>query len=111
MNPQDYPVVNKINKIIVGIFLLFVIAGSGVYGTMKFMEVYNLLVEPIKTSALSDLNSNSPNIREQNIILNSISKLSTAEIEEKDKLSVLTALVSQENVRIKDRENILDSLR
>lgn len=96
------------NRIILGTILLLIIIVAGFYSGVAYLDIYKDLSS---TTELSNAEMGPPDIDEQEAILNSISKLSIVEIEEKDKLSALTSLVSRENIKIKDRENILNSLK
>ncbi len=107
MNPsQDTSEVRTMNKIIVGTLLLFVIVGSGVYGTMKFLEVYNILSAPVENPVAARLDN-----EDKEALLMSVSP-NVENIEEKEKLDMLTKLsVKQDEVDIRSRTAILDSLK
>ncbi len=107
MNPsQEAKAVSKINKITIVIFLLFVIASSGVYGTLKFMEVYNLLATPLMVSNTTTLDSH-----QKELLLSSVSP-EGENIEEKEKLDMLSKLsVRQDEIDSRSRSALLDLLR
>jgi hypothetical protein len=96
------------NRIVLGTILLLIIIVAGFYLGVTYLDIYKDLSS---TTELSNAEMSPPDINEQEAILNSISKLSIVEIGEKDKLSALASLVSRENIKIKDRENILNSLK
>jgi cytochrome c biogenesis protein CcdA len=109
MNPQQQEEsreVNKVNRFILGIFLLFVILGAGFYGSMKFMEVYGMLAAPVAQNTITTKISEGEKVD----LLASVAS-SNADIEEREKLSMIRDLALQGSINIKSRNAALDSLR
>lgn len=103
---QDLNTVLKISRIILGIFLVFVIAGSGFYSSIKFTEIYTILMSP-HTAISTAMRVNE---EEKETLLASVVP-KNIDIEESEKLDMLTKLTLKQDVDIKSRVNVLDSLK
>lgn len=106
MNSRPPDAVNKVNRIILGIFLLFVIFGAGVYGSMKFMGLYKILTSPmIQSTTTSEIS-----IHGKMNMLESVAN-SDVDIEEVERLSTLRDLDLKSSIDVKSRSAVLGSLR
>lgn len=108
MNPEtSQNAVNKVNKVIFIIFLLFAITGAGVYGSLKFKELYKQLLNPVvQTTVVQEMNN-----EEKEDMLAEVASNSSSDVEEKEKLSMLRNLALQSTIDTQSREAMLDSLR